>query len=200
MFSGPARLMRRNPQVMWVFWGGVAACLVAVAVLMVIPGKTAKGITIGVLTAGMLAVYPRLLSRGFKPVFTPVSLYVDQSGVYADDAPLALRENIAQAYIRPAIAERTQRYRNSGANFSVTLPSAPLTVELILRRGGQVNIDPGGPGEAADILTALGFPVTEQAVYYRPKTTGRQWALTALVVVLFLAALFGFSFYKSTGH
>jgi hypothetical protein len=29
---------------------------------------------------------------------------------------------------------------------------------------------------------------------------GRQWVITVLVVVLLLAALFGFSYYKSTGH
>jgi hypothetical protein len=35
---------------------------------------------------------------------------------------------------------------------------------------------------------------------YKAKAGGRQWIITVLVVMLFLAALFGFSLYKSTGH
>jgi hypothetical protein len=42
--------------------------------------------------------------------------------------------------------------------------------------------------------------VTICAADHRPRTSGRQWIITAVVVVLFVAALFGFSFYKSTGH
>jgi hypothetical protein len=55
-------------------------------------------------------------------------------------------------------------------------------------------------GGCRHILTGLGFPVTTCAPDHRTRTTARQWVITSLVVVLFLAALFGFSYYKSTGH
>lgn len=187
----------------WVFGGGVAACLLLVLAGMLLPGTT-KLIAFAVITVAMLAVYPRLLSGALKPEPVSVALYVDQSGVYGDDAPLPLREDIAQAYIRPALAARAWRSTSYGGSvptsFVMNLPSLPLTVELMVRRGGQLNIDPGGQGAAADILTALGFPVTQCAPDYKAQTSGRQWVITVLIVVLVLAALFGFSFYKSTGH
>lgn len=99
MFRGPATLMQRNPQMKWVFGGGVAACLLLVLAGMLLPGTT-KLIAFAVITVAMLAVYPRLLSGALKPEPVSVALYVDQSGVYGDDAPLPLREDIAQAYIQ----------------------------------------------------------------------------------------------------
>jgi hypothetical protein len=102
-----------------------------------------------------------LVSRAHKLEPVSVALYVDQTGVYADDAPLALREDIAQAYIRPALESRTVRHTNFGGSipysYRVRLPSLPLTVEFMLRRGRQLDIDPGGQGPAADILTASAF-------------------------------------------
>jgi hypothetical protein len=43
-------------------------------------------------------------------------------------------------------------------SFNMTLPQFPLIVEVVLRRGGGLSIDPGGQAAAASILTALGFP------------------------------------------
>jgi hypothetical protein len=195
--------MQRNPRIMWVFGGAIAVVAIAVPVLIFLPGNM-KVIGAAVLGVGMLSIYPVMLSGALKPKRVSVALVVDHSGVYADDAPLALRENIAEAYMRPPLDAQTKRFTSYGrsmpASYSIDLPSFPLTVELVLRRGGQLNIDPGGQGPASEILTALGFPVTICAPDHRPRTTGRQWIITVVVVVLFLAALFGFSIYKSTGH
>ena len=200
MFRGPATLMRTNPQIKWVFGGGMAAGLLLVpAALFLLPGN-AKVAGVMVLSTAMVAIYPMLLSRALKPKPVSVALYVDDNGVYADDAPLALRKNIAEAYLRPALDARRTRITDSGTSFSLDLPQYPLTVELKTRSGRQINIDPGGQEAGADILTALGFPVAMCAADYRAKTTSRQWVITAVVVVLFFAALFGFSLYKQTGH
>jgi hypothetical protein len=214
MFRGPANLIRRNPQIKQVFWGAGALCLLLAAALMLLPiPREMKVIAVTAAGVAMITIYPRMLSRAFKPKFVSVDLYVDQSGVYADGAPLALREDIAQAYIRPAFEERTMRFRGykpgfglSGYySFFITTPSLPLTVELTTCEGGDLHIDPGGQEAAANILTALGVPVTMCAPQDTPenralKTSGRQWVKTVLVAVLFFAALFGFAYYKSTGH
>jgi hypothetical protein len=200
MFRGPAAIMQRNPRVWWVFGGALAAVVLAMLAGVLLPGQ---GKWIGPLLGfGMLALYPPILSGALKPKPVSVALYVDQSGIYADDAPFALRQDIAEAYIRPAFDARARRFRSSSASFSMTFPAWPLTVELITRKGRALHIDPGGHGPAADILTALGFPVTMCAPDYtrRPRTTARQWVMRLLVVVLFFAAVFGYSYYKSTGH
>ena len=169
---------------------------------MLLPGKT-KLIAVVVVVPAMLGVYPMLLSRGLAPQRVSVGLYVDQTGVYADDAPLARRENIAQAYIRPALAARTQLHTSSGgsvpAGYRLNLPYYPLTVELVLRRGGQLNIDPGGQGPAAEILTALGFPVTMCAPGHRAHTSCQRIS-TIVVLVLFFAGSVGYYLYMSTHH
>jgi cyanate permease len=202
MFRGPATLMRTNRQLKWVFGGAMVVCLVFAVALMLLPGRT-KLIAIAVVVPAMIGVYPMLLSRGLAPQRVSVALYVDQTGVYADNAPLARRENIAQAYIRPALAARTQQHTSSGgsvpASYRLDLPSYPLTVELVLRRGGQLNIDPGGQGPAAEILTALGFPVTMCAPGHRAHTSGQR-IRTIVVLVLFFAGAIGYYFYMSTRH
>jgi len=204
MFRGPATLIRRNPLMKWVFGGALAICLLAIAIGMAVPGQM-KVIFFFALALAMLAVYPLLLSRALKPIKVPVALYVDQSGVYADEAPLISRQDIVHAYIRPPYDQRVVRQTGYSSSlgyyrYRTTLPSFPLSVELVRRRGGQLNIDPGGEQAAAEILTALGFPVTTCPPDYKVQTGGRQWILTVLVVAIFLAALFGFSIYKSTGH
>lgn len=199
MFRGTVSIMQRNTKGYWLISGGIAVCVLVVVAGMLLPGSS-KMIVFAVLTVGIFLVYPRLASGALKPTFASANLYVDQTGVYADDAPVVRREDIAQAYIRPAVESRLRRFNDSGKTFAITLPAYPLTVELIKRGGGQVNIDPGNEQGAAAILTALGFPVTKSAPYYRPKTSARQWAITVVVVMVFLAALLGFSYYKSTGH
>jgi hypothetical protein len=199
MFRGTVSVMQRNTKGYWLVGGGIGV-LVLFGVVQTLLPRSAKGIAFGVLTVGMLLVYPRLVSRVLKPTFAAVNLYVDQTGVYADDAPMVRREDIVEAYIRPALESRVRRVNDSGARFAITLPAFPLTVELIKRSGAQLNIDPGDEQHGAAILTALGFPVTTSAPNYRHKTTARQWAVTVVVVVVFIVALFGFSIYKSTGH
>jgi hypothetical protein len=202
MFRGPATLMRKNRQLKWVFGGAMVVCLLLAVALMLLPGKT-KLIAVVVVVPAMLGLYPILLSRGLAPQRVSVDLYVDQTGVYADDAPLARRENIAQAYIRSALTARTQLHTSSGgsvpAGYRLNLPYYPLTVELVLRRGGQLNIDPGGQGPAAEILTALGFPVTVCAPGHRAHTSGQRIS-TIVVLVLFFAGSVGYYLYMSTHH
>jgi hypothetical protein len=202
MFRGPATLMRRNRQLKWVFGGAMVVCLLFAVALMLLPGRT-KLIAAVVVVPAMLGVYPMLLSRGLAPQRVSVALYVDQTGVYADNAPLARRENIAQAYIRPAFAARKQQHTSSGgsvpASYRLDLPSNPLTVELVLRRGGQLNIDPGGQGPAAEILTALGFPVTMCAPGHLAHASGQR-IRTIAVLLLFFAGSIGYYFYMSTRH
>ena len=202
MFRGPATLMRRNRELKWVFGGAMVVCLLFAVALMLLPGRT-KLIAAVVVVPAMLGVYPMLLSRGLAPQRVSVALYVDQTGVYADNAPLARRENITQAYIRPAFAARKQQHRSSGgsvpASYRLDLPSNPLTVELVLRRGGQLNIDPGGQGPAAEILTALGFPVTMCAPGHLAHASGQR-IRTIAVLLLFFAGSIGYYFYMSTRH
>jgi hypothetical protein len=157
MFRGPAALMRRNPMIWWVFGGGCVVCVLAFLAPMLLPGIP-KGIYHAALAIPMLTVYPVLVTRGLKPKFTPVNLYVDQNGIWANDTPLVARRDIAQASIRPALASKQRHISSSGGAFSLTLPAYPMTVELITARG-KLFIDPGSDQAAAAILTALGFPV-----------------------------------------
>jgi hypothetical protein len=80
----------------------------------------------------------------------------------------------------------------------IGLPNYPLTVEIIRRKGAQLNIDPNGEQAAVALLTALGIPITMCAGDYRgnlrPKRS--QTLLTVVIVVVFLGALLGFSYYK----
>jgi hypothetical protein len=174
MFRGPATLIRMNRQMPWgVHATGAAGCVLLVAAWMLLPAQT-KWTAYTVIPPVIAVIYLRTLSRAAKPVRVSVDLYVDQSGVYADDAPLS---------------------------YPLHLPSVPLTVELKMRSGRQLNIDPGGQGARADdILTALGFPATMCAPDHRAKTTGGQWVTAVLIVVLFVSALLCFSFYMATGY
>ena len=199
MYRGQAKLMETNPMVKWVFGSGVAVCLLLTAACIVLPGKT-KLIAVVVVVGAMLVVYPRMLSRALVSRPDRVSLYVDESGVYTDDAPYALREDITAAYIRPALTARTSRHWNYGGSvpttYSLDLPKYPLTVELVTHKG-QLNINPGGQDAAAEILVALGFPVTMCAPDHVAGASRRQWVMSALIVVVILAAVFAYSAYMS---
>ena len=165
MFRGPAALMKRNAKGWWVFGGGNVVLLIGAAVFVLVPVHS-KGIVMAGLCVGA-AVYVMLVSWGLKPKLTPVDLYVDKKGVWADDAPLLARRDIAHAQIRRPVASQEQRINNSGRIFSVTLPAYPLTVEISTNRGGQVNIVPDSDQAAAAIVTALGFPVKYAPEYQR---------------------------------
>lgn len=157
MFRGPAALMKRNPLIWLVSGVSVAACVLGVLAPLLLPGIS-KGVLHVGLVLPMVILFPVLLSAGLKPKFTRVNLYVDQNGIWADDAPLVARRDIAQASIRPAIGAEQRRIISSGGAFSFTSPAYPMTVELITARG-KLFIDPGSYQAAAAILTALGFPV-----------------------------------------
>jgi hypothetical protein len=199
MYQGPATLLQNKSQTRQVFWfvGGGILLLTVVAVLLLPAGYKRYAAYVG--GGVMLAVYPAALSRSFKPKRVPVNLYVDQTGIYVDNAPLARREDITQAYIRPAVDKKTHRYSGGYGSsmgpyrFSITTPAYPLTLEM-MTRSGQLNIDPGGEGPAGEILTALGIPVTMCAPDYRPQPSRGSWVATAVIVVVFLAAFFGYYF------
>jgi hypothetical protein len=196
MYQGQATLMENKSQTRRVFWfvGGGILLLTVVAVLLLPADYKRYAAYAG--GGAMLVFYPAALSRSFKPKLIPLNLYVDQTGIYADNAPLARREDITQAYIRPAFDKQVHRYsgyRSSTGpySFSITTPQYPLTLEMKTRTG-QLNIDPGGEGPAGEILTALGIPVTTCAPNYRPEASRRSWVLSAIIIVLFLAVFIGY--------
>lgn len=200
MFRGPANLVRTNPLMLRAVASGAGFLLLIVVVVVVVPGIWKHTVAV-VAALAMLAVYPRMLSRASKPKLVPVELVADHTGLYADNALLARREDITSAYIRPAFDEQEHRYRAYGSigyyRFRVTTPALPVTLEMTLRRSGQLNIDPGGEGHAAAILTALGLPVTTCAPGYRPRTRSSTWALTAVMLALFIAAFIGYYLYMA---
>src|SRR6185312_13676789 len=199
MYQGPATLLENKSQTRRVFWlvGGGILLLTVVAVLLLPAGYKRYAAYVG--GGVMLSVYPAALSRSFKPKLVPVNLYVDQTGIYDDNAPLARREDITQAYIRPAFDKKTHRYSGGYGSstgpysFKITTPAYPLTLEM-MTKSGQLNIDPGGEGPAGEILTALGIPVTTCAPDYRPQPSRRSWLATAVIIVLFVAAFLGYYF------
>jgi len=193
--------MQTNPRVKSVFGGAVAASVLLVAAIAVLPGAT-KLLAAAAVLVGFITIYPRALSCALVPQRAAVDLYVDQDGIYADDAPLALREDIENAYIRPALDPGTNHHAHHGGAVSTSHhgdPSYPLTVELQVRHRGQVNIDPGGQGPAAEILTALGFPVTTCAPRYRAQTNSQR-TTSAVMVALFVVAYVSYYLFMSTHH
>ena len=200
MFRGHATLMRTNPRVRSVFGGAAAASVLLVAAIAVLPGAT-KLIAAAAILVGFITIYPRALSCALVPQRDSVDLYVDQGGIYADDAPLALRGDIENAYIRPALDAGTSHHASHGGaaltSYHVDLPSYPLTVELQVRHRGQVNIDPGGQGPAAEILTALGFPITTCAPRYRAQTNSQR-TTSVVMVALFVVAYVSYYLFIST--
>ena len=210
MFHGPANLMLRS-RVWWVFAGAVVASVLVFAVGILLPGHQVGmlhpghqskliGAVVKLISAVVAVGTVALIPRALKPKVVPVALYVDQSGIYADNAPLVLRQDIAEAYIRPASDARASHPLSA---FSITTPAWPLTVVLITRKGRNLHIDPGGQGPAAGILTALGFPVTVDAPGYESRASkrGRRWIIGgSMVTALYIAALVGYAYYRSIGH
>lgn len=201
MFCGNATLMQTTPRVKSVLAAAAGASLLLVAAVAVLPGP-AKVIAAAAVLVGFITIYPRALSCVLKPQRAPVDLYVDQNGVYADHAPLALREDIENAYIRPALDPHSHHPNFTGTvatSDHLDVSSYPLTVELQVRHRGQVNIDPGGQGAAAEILTALGFPVTTCAPRYRAQTNAQR-ATSAVLVALFVVAYVSYYLFFSAHH
>jgi len=186
--------MQANPRVKSMFGATAGASLLLVAAIAVLPGP-AKLIAAAAVLVGFITIYPRALSCALIPHRAPVDLYVDQNGVFADDAPLALRGDIENAYIRPALDTRGSRQ----TNVRTSSHTDPLTVELQVRHLGQVNIDPGGQGPATEILTALGFPVTTCAPKYRAQTNSQR-TTSAVLVALFVVAYVSYYLFLSAHH
>jgi hypothetical protein len=199
MYQGPATWLQNRSQTRQVFWlvGGGILLLTLVAVLLLPAGYKRYAAYAG--GGAMVSAYSAALSRSFKPKRVPIYLYVDQTGIYVDNAPLARREDITQAYIRPAVDKKVHRYSGGYGtsrgpySFNITTPAYPLTLEM-KTRSGQLNIDPGGEGPAGEILTALGIPVTTCAPEYRPQPSRRSWVATAVILGFFLAAFVGYYF------
>jgi hypothetical protein len=186
--------------------GGLLACLVVFGVARygseLVPVEWRRALTSGavIVVATAMMITLTLLLRPRRP--KPIEVTADHDGVFADGVPLILRQDIFQAYIRPRLNARTSISGSPGNRIVIGLPNYPLTVEIIRREGAQLNLDPGGEQAAAAMLTAMGIPVTMCAADYRgnlrPKRS--QTFLTVVIVIVFLAALFGFSYWKSTGH
>lgn len=194
--------MQSSPRVKSVLGASAAASVLLVAAIAVLPGPT-KLLAAAAILVGFITIYPRALSCALVPHRAPVDLFVDQNGVYADDAPLALRGDIEHAYIRPALDTRPSGHTSHGGAASPTghvdLSSYPLTVELLVRHRGQVNIDPGGQGPAAEILTTLGFPVTTCTPHHRAQTNSQR-ATSVVLVALFVVAYVSYYLFMSTHH
>lgn len=193
MFRGQATVVRMRRNLIWgVFGGGIAATFLVIPAAALLPDKLTKfGLT--VLGIALGCIYLAVLSKSLVPRRDPVSLSVDQSGVYANGAPLALRADITQAYIRPAIAARTGRMTGHVGGtggvpmvWRLRMPEYPLTVEL-LTRVGQFNIDPGGQENAAAVLSALGFPATMCEPSRARRFSWKGWLIIGIIVALFLA-------------
>jgi hypothetical protein len=181
----------------WFVWGGIAVVVLVGVALAFLPGHL-KIIAFAVIAVATVAVYGPLVSKALKPVRDSVDLYVDPTGVYADGAPLALHDDIRQAYIRPAYTRQTRSRSSYGSlgyvQIPITTPDYPMTVELMTRKG-QVNIDAGSEQAATAILTALGVPVTVCTPDYRASMSRRQWVMSAVVVVVFIGGLLAYSAY-----
>jgi hypothetical protein len=154
--------MRRNARGWWAFGGGNVVLVIGAVVLILVPVQ-AKGIVMAGLIVGA-SLYVMLVSWGLKPKFTSINLYVDEKGVWANDAPLLARRDIADAQIRRPVASQELRITRLG---TISLPAYPLTVEISTNRGGQVSIVPDSDQAGAAILTALGFPVKYAPDYQR---------------------------------
>lgn len=183
--------MRRN--LIWgVLGGGIAATFLVIPAAALLPDRLRK---FGLIVFGiaMGCFYLAVLSKSLVPRRDSVTLSANQSGVYANGAPLALRADIIQAYIRPAIAARTGRMTGHVGGtggvpvvWRLRMPEYPLTVEL-LTRVGQFNIDPGGQENAAAVLSALGFPVTMCEPARAHRFSWKGWLIFGIIVALVLA-------------
>ena len=107
--------MQTNPRIKWVFGAGMAGCLAAVAAIAFLPGRM-KIVAAIVITLAIVAIYTRALSGAMTPERKLVELYVDENGIYADNAALALRNDVDKAYIRPALGARTSQHTNYGGS------------------------------------------------------------------------------------
>jgi hypothetical protein len=210
MFRGQINVVRTGfsgKSSVWVwFLGGLLGCLLLVVVARstssVLDHEThrfvVRGLGYGLAAAGCIWLTLKMKPR--RPKW--VEATADHNGIFVDGVPLVLRENIQQAYIRQHIDSRVMVTGMPLQRLVIGLPNYPMTVEIIRHKGAQLNIDPNGEQAAVALLTALGIPVTMCAGDYRgnqrPKKS--QTLLTVVVVVVFLAALFGFSYWKSTGH
>lgn len=152
-----------------------------------------RGLSYAMVGAACVWLTMRLKPR--RPTW--VEATADHNGVFVDGAPLVLRQDIEQAYIRPRIDARVLVSGMALQRIVVGLPDYPLTVEIIRHHGAQLNLDPGSEQAAAAMLTAMGIPVTMCPPDYgknlKPKRSTA--FLTVAIVVVFLAAFVGYYLY-----
>lgn len=204
MFHGQINVVRTGFQTksaMATWWvGGALGLLVILAVSLSTAGVLDHHVhryvvrAVGIALAAAGCVWLTLRLRPRPPVW--VGATADHNGIFIDGAPLVLRDDIEQAYIRPYLHSRVMVSGPIGRQMAVGLPSYPLTVEIIRRRGGQLNIDPGGEQQAAALLTALGIPVTRCEPDYRGNLYAKRstWVWSVVIVVVFIAAFVGYYF------
>lgn len=206
MFRGPLNVVRTGfsgkfPVRMW-FLGGAVGCLLLLVVARTTTSlldreshrALVKGLAYGLGSAAAVWLTFRLRPR--RPKW--VEATADFGGIFVDGVPLVLRQDIQQAYIRPHRDAQTIRSGMPLQRIVIGLPDYPLTVEIIRRHGTSLNLDPGGEQAAVALLTALGIPVTTCPPDYHGTEAPKRstWLLTVVVVIICLAALFGFAYYQ----
>ena len=148
MFRGQVTILRGNPQVKRVMTWGLLGLPVLAGIILIVPESAQKALS-GVFIAIYAGVYTTLITRALQPLREVVDLHADPRGLFAGGRWLVVREDILEAYLRPAIAPSNVK--------GVQLSAWPMTVELVTTRG-QLNLDAGDEPRTAQILTALGFP------------------------------------------
>jgi hypothetical protein len=206
MFRGQVNVVRTGFSGKFPVWGWFLSGALACVLVLIVARTTSsvldpqthrylvRGLAYGLALAG--CVWLTLKLRPRRPQW--VEATADHNGIFVDGVPLVLRQDIQQAYIRQNMQARTIVSGMPLQQLFIGLPNYPLTVEIIRHKGAQLNIDPNGEQAAAALLTALGIPVTMCAPDYhgnqRPKRSTT--LLTVVIVVVFLGALLGFSYYK----
>ncbi len=183
MFRGSVTILRQNPMMMRVFGAGMVLMIPLVVAFTQVP-KIA-----GLLVPLYVGGYVFFLSRALKPLRDVVMLHVDERGLFADDAPLAMRADILQAYLRPPVPAMEVK--------GVSLAAFPLTVELVTKQG-QLNVDPGGEAQAQQILVSLGAPVTYvryDHIAQTPQNARNKRRAWLVVVILVVGAIGSYLFF-----
>ena len=71
MYRGQARLVQKNPQIKWAFWGVSGGILLLTLVAVILLPAHLKRIAAYIGAAAMVTLYPAALSRSAKPSWSP---------------------------------------------------------------------------------------------------------------------------------
>jgi hypothetical protein len=180
----------------WLMPAGVGGVALLILVFTVLPesiGPWLGKLLIGLFVAGYVAA----LSRGMQPEKESITLRADLSGLHGPAGPIALRAEIVDAYVRPAVDAASVR--------GVSTPAWPLTVEVITRTA-QLNLDTGGEAAAQQVLGALGIPPRMVAPTYIANSPANRrmklWGYAGIAVMLLasLVAALSVSMRESPGR